>query len=110
MNQVMAQLLKDLAEHFAKETVKKVEKHYASKREEIEAAVRETGESGTVAWFEHGKGYGFIEPDSGGEEVFVHFTKILCQNDTPTLREGARVKFIREHDKKGDKVKGVIEE
>ena len=48
--------------------------------------------TGTVKWFDERKGYGFIEQDAGGEDVFVHFSAI--QGDGyKTLSEGQSVQF-----------------
>jgi cold shock protein len=48
--------------------------------------------TGTVKWFNATKGYGFIQPDSGGKDVFVHISAVekAGLND---LREGAKVTF-----------------
>ena len=49
-------------------------------------------QNGTVKWFNDAKGYGFISPESGGEDVFVHFRSI--QGDGyRTLNEGQEVEF-----------------
>lgn len=48
--------------------------------------------SGTVKWFNEKKGFGFITPDEGGEDLFVHHTKIEMQGFR-TLQEGQRVEF-----------------
>jgi len=48
--------------------------------------------TGTVKWFNDAKGFGFLTPDEGGEDLFVHFSAI----DMPgfkTLAEGQRVSF-----------------
>ncbi len=47
---------------------------------------------GTVKWFDGKKGYGFIEPDEGGRDVFVHFGDILGDGYR-TLSEGDRVQY-----------------
>ncbi|MBF0284647.1 MAG: cold-shock protein [Magnetococcales bacterium] len=47
---------------------------------------------GTVKWFNNAKGYGFIAPDGGGEDVFVHFSAIQVQG-FKTLDEGQKVSF-----------------
>jgi CspA family cold shock protein len=48
--------------------------------------------SGTVKWFNDAKGFGFITPDSGEEELFAHFSAIQM-NGFKTLKEGQRVSF-----------------
>ena len=47
---------------------------------------------GTVKWFSDEKGYGFITPYEGGEDIFVHHTGI-AGNGFKTLKEGARVTY-----------------
>ena len=47
---------------------------------------------GTVKWFNDAKGYGFLAPDNGGEEVFVHFSTI-SGDGFKTLKEGEPVEF-----------------
>jgi len=47
---------------------------------------------GTVKWFNDSKGYGFIAPDDGSDDVFAHFSSIQGQG-FKTLQEGQRVKF-----------------
>lgn len=48
--------------------------------------------TGTVKWFSNAKGYGFISPDSGGEDVFAHFSAIEAEGYR-TLKEGQKVEF-----------------
>lgn len=50
------------------------------------------GETGTVKWFDEKKGYGFITPEGGGEDCFVHFSAIEGTGFR-TLAEGDRVEF-----------------
>ncbi|MFP3888864.1 MULTISPECIES: cold-shock protein [unclassified Ralstonia] len=47
---------------------------------------------GTVKWFNDAKGFGFISPDEGGEELFAHFSAIQMAG-FKTLKEGQRVSF-----------------
>jgi CspA family cold shock protein len=47
---------------------------------------------GTVKWFSQEKGYGFIKPDDGGEDVFVHHTGITGEA-FKTLEEGEKVTY-----------------
>ncbi|GAB3230805.1 cold-shock protein [Glycomyces halotolerans] len=49
--------------------------------------------TGTVKWFDAGKGYGFIEPDEGRDDVFVHFSGIEDSGGYRSLTEGQRVSF-----------------
>jgi len=55
---------------------------------------------GTVKWFNDAKGYGFIVPQDGGEDVFVHHTNIEGTG-FKTLAEGQMVKFEMEEGQKG---------
>ena len=48
--------------------------------------------TGTVKWFNDSKGFGFITPDGGGEDLFAHFSAIQS-NGFKTLAEGQRVSF-----------------
>ena len=48
--------------------------------------------TGTVKWFNATKGYGFIQPDSGGKDVFVH-TSAVEKSGFTSLAEGAKVSF-----------------
>lgn len=56
--------------------------------------------TGTIKWFNGAKGYGFIAPDDGSEDVFVHFSAIQMTGYR-TLEEGDRVEFSVEPGKKG---------
>ena len=58
------------------------------------------GRSGTVKWFNNAKGYGFIEPEGGGEDVFVHYSAIKADGYR-TLSEGQSVTYEAEQGPKG---------
>ncbi len=47
---------------------------------------------GTVKWFNDAKGFGFIEPEGGGDDVFAHFSAIQMEGFR-TLKQGGRVSF-----------------
>lgn len=49
-------------------------------------------QTGTVKWFNDSKGYGWIQPDDGGEDVFAHFSEIQA-GGFKSLAEGQRVEY-----------------
>ena len=57
---------------------------------------------GTVKFFNSGKGFGFISPEGGGKDVFVHATAVEAAG-LHTLNEGQRVSFDVQPDAKGSK-------
>jgi CspA family cold shock protein len=56
--------------------------------------------TGTVKWFDDSKGYGFITPDEGGKDLFVHFSNI-AGNGFRSLSENARVEYEAREGQKG---------
>jgi CspA family cold shock protein len=56
--------------------------------------------NGTVKFFNHTKGYGFIAPEDGGKDIFVHISA-LERAGLPPLNEGDRVSFEVEDDPRG---------
>ena len=61
---------------------------------------------GTVKWFNEEKGYGFITPDGGSEELFVHYSGIVGEGFR-SLEEGDRVSFEAVRGKKGMQAENV---
>lgn len=63
-------------------------------------------QTGTVKWFSSEKGYGFIAPESGGDDVFVHFSA-LQGSGYRNLNEGETVEFEIEQSDKGPRAANV---
>jgi cold shock protein len=62
--------------------------------------------TGTVKWFNDAKGYGFIAPEGGGKDLFVHHTNISGEG-FKTLQEGAKVEFEAREGQKGPEATNV---
>ena len=69
----------------------------------LEAPMRQTG---TVKFFNHAKGFGFITPDQGDKDLFVHVSALQASGMT-SLDEGMRVSFDTEPDKRGKGPKAI---
>lgn len=68
--------------------------------------------TGKVKWFNESKGWGFIEPDEGGDDIFVHYSAIVSEG-FKTLKEGQKVGYELKEGKDGKQqavnVQGVKE-
>ncbi|KAK9817619.1 hypothetical protein WJX74_005926 [Apatococcus lobatus] len=67
----------------------------AAEAQAPDAAASETRNSGSCKWFNASKGYGFIEPEGGGEDLFVHQSNLEMEGFR-SLREGESVQFVTE--------------
>jgi CspA family cold shock protein len=68
-----------------------------------EPTVKQTG---TVKWFNDAKGFGFIEPDAGGADVFAHFSAIEMEGFR-TLKQGGKVSFEMVQGPKGQLAQSI---
>ncbi len=62
---------------------------------------------GTVKWFNDSKGYGFITPDDGGKDLFVHHSSIVAEG-FKSLAEGDKVEFNVGQGPKGENATDVV--
>ncbi len=61
---------------------------------------------GTVKWFNEQKGYGFIQPDAGGKDVFVHISAVE-RSGLRSLSEGQKISYEDQADPRTDKESAV---
>ena len=69
-------------------------------RDSLSFSQAEAAMNGTVKFFNAAKGFGFITPDEGGKDIFVHATALEAAG-IRSLDEGDRVSFVPEDDRKG---------
>lgn len=62
--------------------------------------------AGTVKWFNDAKGFGFIEPEGGGPDVFAHFSAVQMEGFR-TLKQGSRVEYDVVQGPKGDLAQNI---
>ncbi|KAF0231600.1 MAG: cold-shock protein [Hyphomicrobiales bacterium] len=62
--------------------------------------------TGTVKWFNEQKGYGFIQPDDGGKDVFVHISAVQ-RSGLQGLRDGQKVSYELQADRRTGKMAAV---
>ena len=62
--------------------------------------------TGTVKWFNDSKGFGFVTPDGGGEDLFAHFSAITMDG-FKTLKEGQKVQFEITQGPKGKQASNI---
>ncbi len=65
-----------------------------------------TTQTGTVKWFDEGKGFGFITPDAGGKDLFAHYSEIRAEG-FKRLDENQRVEFEVTQGKKGPQAANI---
>ncbi|MBW8480875.1 cold-shock protein [Actinomadura parmotrematis] len=64
--------------------------------------------TGTVKWFNSEKGFGFIEQDGGGPDVFAHYSNIASQGGYRELQEGQKVSFDVTQGQKGLQAENIV--
>ena len=63
--------------------------------------------TGTVKWFNNAKGFGFICPEGGGEDIFAHYSTIQMEG-YKTLKAGQAVNFELQQGPKGNHAAGIV--
>ncbi len=66
-----------------------------------------TTQTGTVKWFDDGKGFGFITPDGGGKDLFAHHSEVKNGGGFRSLAEGAKVQFESTQGAKGPQASNI---
>ena len=63
--------------------------------------------NGTIKWFNKDKGFGFIEQENGGDDVFVHYRQLHNSDDRASLNDGQKVVFEIGQGQKGPQAENV---
>lgn len=63
---------------------------------------------GTVKWFNAEKGFGFITPDDGGKDLFVHSSEVKGSGGQTTLKDGQKVEYVVGQGQKGPCANKVV--
>jgi cold shock protein len=63
--------------------------------------------TGSVKWFNDAKGFGFIEPEAGGEDIFAHFSAVQMEGFR-TLKQGERVRYEVIQGPKGQLAQNIV--
>jgi CspA family cold shock protein len=64
--------------------------------------------TGKVVWFNEKRGYGFVSPDDGGDDMFVHYTNIESDSKFKTLIAGQKIEFTIGANKNGPQAENVV--
>jgi CspA family cold shock protein len=87
----------------ASDLMARIDRPHGPVRLPLNRQVEQRMSTGTVKWFNAQKGYGFIQPDDGSKDVFVHISAVE-RSGLASLREGQKVSYDIEQDRRSGKV------